>query len=227
MPTLDRAPRARGPIRLALGFLLSLGLHLFVAALLSEERSPPSRPRPERSLVILPRFEVLRSRPSAAIPRVRPNAVSVPTTSLPPEVVQTVAALIDSVPSEAASGNGAIGTGSEGTGGFGTGNDGMGGAGGSEGAGTEEPRELQAVHVVPADYPREARRQKAKGVVWVRLRVDAEGRVLEAEIESSDTIEALEQAAMAAARRWRFRWAAPSETSTVLTRVPFRFELPK
>lgn len=60
------------------------------------------------------------------------------------------------------------------------------------------------VHGASPRYPEMARRVEAEGTVEVRVTIDESGRVIRAVIHASDTIELLNQAALAAAREFLF-----------------------
>ncbi len=80
-------------------------------------------------------------------------------------------------------------------------------------------------HVEPA-YPEMARRAEATGTVIVEVTIDRKGRVIAAEISSSDTIGVLEDAALDAARRWTFRPARQGHRPvTCRARLEFVFTL--
>lgn len=82
--------------------------------------------------------------------------------------------------------------------------------------------------MVPATYPDAARRKKLVGTVWILATVDAGGRVVAVRVENEETPRQLQDAALAAARQWRFRpFRAAEEGETAEVRLPFRFELPK
>jgi ergothioneine biosynthesis protein EgtB len=77
----------------------------------------------------------------------------------------------------------------------------------------------------PPDYPAESRRRGEEGVVRLLLRVGAEGQVEQAEVVASSGHPALDRAAVAAARRWRFRPASQAGlpvAATLATAVHFR-----
>ena len=56
----------------------------------------------------------------------------------------------------------------------------------------------------PAAYPLSARRRGEEGTTVVRARVDATGSVAHAEVARSSGVEAIDEAAVAAVRSWRF-----------------------
>ncbi|CAH0311028.1 hypothetical protein ROS9278_04935 [Roseomonas sp. CECT 9278] len=77
----------------------------------------------------------------------------------------------------------------------------------------------------PPDYPAESRRRGEEGVVRLALRVGSDGRVEAAEVSGSSGFVRLDQAAVAAARRWRFRpamQAGQAVAATLPTAVHFR-----
>jgi protein TonB len=77
----------------------------------------------------------------------------------------------------------------------------------------------------PPDYPPESRRRGEEGVVRLALRVAADGRVESAEVSASSGHPRLDQAAVEAARRWRFRpamQAGQPVAATLPTAVHFR-----
>jgi protein TonB len=77
----------------------------------------------------------------------------------------------------------------------------------------------------PPDYPPESRRRGEEGVVRLLIRVNAEGEVAAVEIVASSGHPALDAAAVAAARRWRFRPAMQAGrpvSGTLSTAVHFR-----
>ncbi|MBD3336288.1 MAG: TonB family protein [Candidatus Eisenbacteria bacterium] len=84
----------------------------------------------------------------------------------------------------------------------------------------------QVVHQEVPEYPDLARQAEAEGKVFVRVTIDENGRVTNAQIENSTAIEALEQAAIAAAYRWLFR---PAKQRDIPVRcqivIPFDFSL--
>lgn len=81
----------------------------------------------------------------------------------------------------------------------------------------------------PPDYPPESRRRGEEGVVRLALRIDAEGRVQAVEVTGASGHPALDRAAVAAARRWRFRPATQGGLpvpATLSTAVHFRLTEP-
>ncbi|MBP0466457.1 TonB family protein, partial [Roseomonas sp. PWR1] len=77
----------------------------------------------------------------------------------------------------------------------------------------------------PPDYPPDSRRRGEEGVVRLSLSIGADGRVGEATVATSSGYPALDAAAVAAARRWRFRPATQAGLpvpATIATAVQFR-----
>ena len=109
---------------------------------------------------------------------------------------------------------------------------GGGGAGDGEAAGSGVSREPVFVAARPRkgdcrrpDYPRSAREGRVEGSVRLRLVVSEEGSVLSVAVEVPSGSEALDDAATAAAREWRFEPATEDGApvaSTVLVPVSFR-----
>ena len=91
-------------------------------------------------------------------------------------------------------------------------------------------RDLQASCVacpVP-EYPRQARRRGWHGVVDLRLRLDGAGRVTAVEIARESGFDILDAAAVAAARKSRFRvnGGRPGQADAALWgQMRYRFEL--
>jgi protein TonB len=79
---------------------------------------------------------------------------------------------------------------------------------------------------VTPDYPRQARRQGVEGLVLLEAILDLEGRI-EEEIKVLQSIPLLDDAAMQALRRWRFRPARDhtNQPVRVILEVPVRFVL--
>lgn len=76
------------------------------------------------------------------------------------------------------------------------------------------------------DYPEDSRRKKEEGLVYLRLRVNARGKVESVEIERSSGFEALDEAASKAVIRWEFEPAhrGTAQVSSVVT-LPVRFRI--
>jgi protein TonB len=84
----------------------------------------------------------------------------------------------------------------------------------------------QRVEVVEPVYPEIARELHAQGTVLVQVTVDETGKVIDAVVVESTTIEALEQAALKAARASQFRPAKQRDVPVKARIViPFRFVL--
>ena len=69
------------------------------------------------------------------------------------------------------------------------------------------------------DYPDSARRRRIEGTVLVRIEVTGDGCAAECVVAQSSGCLALDQAALAAARRWQFQHG-PGRVE-----VPFVFQL--
>lgn len=76
------------------------------------------------------------------------------------------------------------------------------------------------------DYPAEARRQRQEGVVTISVEVSSEGSAVSVSLRRSSGVPALDQAALAAVRRWTFEPARAGGIA-VASRVdvPVRFSL--
>lgn len=125
---------------------------------------------------------------------------------------------------EAGAGDGAGPGEGSGTGGGEGSKTGSGGNGDASGGNAvEAPRILSAPDPV---YPESARRRGVEGTVTAGLLIDADGGVTEVWVESSSGDGALDEAALAAVRRWRF---APAHQNGVpvsaRSRVPVVFAL--
>lgn len=84
----------------------------------------------------------------------------------------------------------------------------------------------QRIEVAEPDYPEIARDLHAQGTVLVQVTVDETGKVIEAVVVESTTIEALEQAALKAARASLFKPAKQRDVPVKARIViPFRFVL--
>jgi protein TonB len=75
------------------------------------------------------------------------------------------------------------------------------------------------------DYPRQARRRGWQGVVDLRLRLDRDGRVIAVEVARQSGFGVLDDAAVAAARRSRFRLSGAQGAGGVWGQMRYRFEL--
>ena len=75
---------------------------------------------------------------------------------------------------------------------------------------------------VKADYPMEAAREEIQGEVMVKFEVNEQGEVTNAEAVSGNAI--LAKAAVAAARKWKFKpFIRGGKPTAVSTRIPFDF----
>lgn len=99
------------------------------------------------------------------------------------------------------------------------------GAGGGE---ARTPARWQAayLHNPPPDYPWQARQRGQQGVVWLSVEVSAAGECAQASVLRSSGVSALDQAALAAVRRWRFVPARQGQTPVESkVEIPIRFKL--
>ena len=84
----------------------------------------------------------------------------------------------------------------------------------------------EVVHMVPAVYPELARQAEAEGTVNLLVTIDETGRVVDAVVQSSTTIGALDKAARDAAMKWLFKPAKQRDKPVkVRIVIPFRFSL--
>ncbi len=100
------------------------------------------------------------------------------------------------------------------------------GAGGAAPAATEvSAADFKRTRFVPPVYPPQALARGLEGDVRLRITVDVEGRVIDARVLSSTPAAVFDQAAVNAARKWRFepvvRDGSPIEAS-VMTTIRFR-----
>ncbi|HEU4814284.1 MAG TPA: energy transducer TonB [Xanthomonadaceae bacterium] len=80
----------------------------------------------------------------------------------------------------------------------------------------------------PPEYPREAIRENAEGTVVLLIHIDAQGNVLDIEVERSSRNRDLDRSAVQAARRWRFNPAIENGVPVRSTvRIPVDFTLPR
>ena len=82
------------------------------------------------------------------------------------------------------------------------------------------------VHSVQPAYPQQARRQHVHGLVLLEAVLDREGRV-EPGVKIIESVPMLDDEAIAAVRRWRFRPARnrSGEPLRVIVQIPIRFSL--
>ncbi|MCX5800702.1 MAG: TonB family protein [Candidatus Eisenbacteria bacterium] len=90
--------------------------------------------------------------------------------------------------------------------------------------GYDSPPEV--IRSVKPAYPEIARETEAEGLVQVEVTIDETGRVIDAKVVESDTIQILNNAALKAAREFLFR---PAKQMNVPVKcrivIPFRFSL--
>jgi protein TonB len=87
-------------------------------------------------------------------------------------------------------------------------------------------RDVEYLYNPPPDYPPRARRMGMEGEVLIRTRVLRNGRCDELELVQSSGYALLDQAAMEAIRKWRFRPALRGdEQVSSRIEIPVRFRL--
>jgi protein TonB len=87
------------------------------------------------------------------------------------------------------------------------------------------PTEIKRTRYVPPEYPHDALKKGISGAVLLRITVAGDGKVKSATVVKSDPADVFDEAALHAARRWRFKpFAAddPDIEGTVMTNVVFR-----
>lgn len=73
----------------------------------------------------------------------------------------------------------------------------------------------------PPHYPAQAKRRQQQGTVWVEVRLDRRGKLVDVQVLRSSGVSSLDQAALAAVRRWQF---LPEQRGGV--GVPSRVHIP-
>lgn len=84
---------------------------------------------------------------------------------------------------------------------------------------SRQPRFARAP--APPVYPAQAKRRQQQGTVWVEVRLNAQGRQLALQVLHSSGVPSLDQAALAAVRKWQF---LPEQHNGV--GVPSRVHIP-
>lgn len=113
-----------------------------------------------------------------------------------------------------------------GRGGQGTGRTGRGGAA-LGGSAADDGLALRPRSTPRPDYPKGARRRGEEGTVLCRLRIERSGRVLAVEVVEGSGFEELDQAAVAALKRWRFEplgRLTDAASAYALQRLTFRLK---
>ena len=194
------------------------------AAAPAVQQEVPPRPRP----IPQPKAELVAPVRVPEEPVVMEEVEPQVELSLPTRVAAHTGALVGSLDGLAGASISGMGTGGTGTG--------EGGVVGGTGVGllgdapvpaanlAHPPRVLRQVE---ADYPRWARRNGITGRVIVRLVIDTEGRVESDSVRILKSVPELDEAAMDAARGWRF---SPGSTASgrkvrVMVDIPFQFSL--
>lgn len=122
-------------------------------------------------------------------------------------------------------GSGGGGTGTGAGGGTGPGRGGAGGGSGVGGGSGLSARPLGGYQVKPR-YPESARRRGIEGTVLLKMRITAQGRVEELQVERSAGHPDLDHSAMEAVQRWRFEPARRSgEPVAMWVLIPVEFKL--
>lgn len=79
------------------------------------------------------------------------------------------------------------------------------------------------VRTVPPVYPDELRRDGVSGLVMVKCHIDAQGNVVETEVEKSSNA-AFEKPAVAAVKKWKFKPAKQDGNPTAIkVTIPIKF----
>lgn len=84
------------------------------------------------------------------------------------------------------------------------------------------PAALVPIHAPPPEYPRDARRRRHEGSCVVDVVIDLDGSVSSAAVVESAGRDALDEAALEAVRRWRYR--PPEAVARDRVRLTFRLE---
>ena len=180
---------------------------------------PPKAPKP-----VPPAKKVLRPRPPMPVPPA-PKAPAQEILAAPP--VPAAATSENAVtappdPVDTAESEGGSGAAS----GQGSGLGGSGSGGGSGGEGTQPRFDADYLHNPRPVYPPMSRRMGEEGKVFLRVRVEADGRPSQVEIKTSSGSPRLDQAAEDAVRRWRFIPAKRGgEAVSAWVIVPISFNL--
>ena len=76
-------------------------------------------------------------------------------------------------------------------------------------------------------YPEHARKKSIQGTVWLQVKVSAEGKVKNARVMKNSTKSSeLEDAALAAVKKWEFKPATKNDKPVEVTvTIPFQFKL--
>ena len=177
---------------------------------------PPKAPKP-----VPPAKKVLRPRPPTPAPKAPAQEIlaapPVPAAAASENAVTAPPDPVDTAESEGGSGAAS---------GQGSGLGGSGSGGGSGGEGTQPRFDADYLHNPRPVYPPMSRRMGEEGKVFLRVRVEADGRPSQVEIKTSSGSPRLDQAAEDAVRRWRFIPAKRGgEAVSAWVIVPISFNL--
>ena len=178
---------------------------------------PPKAPKP-----VPPVKKALRPRPPTPVPPA-PKAPAQEILAAPPAPAaassENAVTAPPPAPVETAESEG----GSRAASGQGSGGSGVGGRGGE---GTQPRFDADYLHNPRPVYPPMSRRMGEEGKVFLRVRVEADGRPSQVEIKTSSGSQRLDQAAADAVRRWRFVPAKRgAEAVSAWVIVPISFNL--
>jgi protein TonB len=227
-----REPREHSPAMLGLVFMLSVSLHVFVGLWLQRPAPPFREAKPLTTLEVA--LVAAAPKPPAAAPApeppkpvaaAKPEPVKVRKPPPPRKVEKSVKPLprksaepvrSDPVPARAEAANPGPAPAAA--------------AGPAQAAEretlTEASFHADYLHNPRPAYPREARIRGWEGVVRLRVRVSADGRCEQVEIQRGSGHEALDEAALQAVRQWRFVPARRGDTPVASWAiVPITFTL--
>ncbi|HWY23443.1 MAG TPA: energy transducer TonB [Nevskia sp.] len=91
--------------------------------------------------------------------------------------------------------------------------------------GSAEPPGIRLLEAPAPDYPPAERAAGHQGQVLLRLRLTPAGAVDTVEVAQSSGFAALDQAALEAARNWKFAPLVPAQAGPVMVQRPVRFSL--
>jgi len=195
--------------------LISICLHLLLFFYRESKPEDVEISQEQKELLALSPhvFEVINARPRASLAR---QMVKVPK-------ITEVDAVQDSMPVPKIE-LGALDIGAEESAGGGTG----GGGGGGAGGGSALSRRPELVMLVPPVYPKDAEKNRVEGSVELRIHVTESGVVDEAEVVTSSGLPSMDDAAVKAAMKTRFRPAVKNGSRVPMwINYPIQFALNK